>query len=194
MVALFRSPLSSGHRRSSARHLARVLLAGALLAAAPAGAQPVLVQERPRNQTAGPAMQIEAGRYDGGFGVAALYYQPLPVAGLTASAEVGAGFTGTDRQGPAGRLHLSLLYGWTHRALVTAGWAVVDRDTLQLHGSPALDQSYWGPDLALGYELLSASGPMVRAWLGARYVRRPSGTDADGWHPVVGLAAGWKLW
>ena len=68
----------------------------------PAAAQPALVQERPRNQTAGPAIQIEAGRYDGGFGVAALYYQPLPLPGLTVGAEAGAGFTGTDRQGPAG--------------------------------------------------------------------------------------------
>ena len=84
MSALFRSPLSFVHRPSSARLLAAVPPAGALLATAPAGPQPVLVQERPRNQTAGPAIQIEAGRYDGGFGVAALYYQPLPLPGLTA--------------------------------------------------------------------------------------------------------------
>jgi hypothetical protein len=154
----------------------------------------VALEVRPRNQTAGPAAHIEAGRYDGGFGVAFLYYQPLPVRGLTAAAEAGGGFTGSDRQGPAGRLHLSLMYGWMHRVLAQAGWAVVDRDTLRLHGSPALDESTWGPELALGYELAVASGPIVRGWVGARYVRRPSSTDADGWRPVVGLAAGWKLW
>jgi hypothetical protein len=167
---------------------------GVALLAAPGAAQPAALASRPRNQTAGPAVQIEAGRYDGGFGVAALYYQPLPPPGLTVGAEAGAGFTGTDRQGPAARLHLSVAYGWKHRALAQAGWAVVDRDTLTLHGSPALDESTWGPDLALGYELLTATGPMVRGWVGARYLRRPSGTDADGWRPMLGLAAGWKLW
>jgi hypothetical protein len=166
----------------------------ALLVAATAAAQPVSVAARPRNQTAGPGVQVEAGRYDGGFGIVALYYQPLPLPGLTVGGEAGAGFTGTDRQGPAGRLHLSLVYGWMHRVLAQAGWAVVDRDTLRLHGSPALDDSIWGPDLAVGYELLTAAGPMVRGWVGARYLRRPAGTDADGWRPALGLAAGWKLW
>jgi hypothetical protein len=176
------------------RRTSLIAAAGVVLLAASAGAQPAALEARPRHQTAGPAVQIEAGRYDGGFGVAALYYQPLPLPGLTAGAEAGAGFTGTDRQGPAARLHLSVLYGWKHRALAQAGWAVVDRDTLRLHGSPALDESTWGPDLAVGYELLTASGPMVRAWVGARYLRRPSGTDADGWRPLLGVAAGWKLW
>jgi hypothetical protein len=171
-----------------------MVMAMALLIGATAGAQPMAVAMRPRNQTAGAAVQIEAGRYDGGFGVAALYYQPLVVRGLILAGEAGGGFTGTDRQAPAARLHLSLIYGWMHRVLAQAGWTVVDRDTLRLHGSPALDETTWGPELAVGYELMTAAGPMVRGWVGARYLRRPSGTDADGWRPALGLAAGWKLW
>jgi hypothetical protein len=182
-------------RLAAATRVSPVLLVAAAIAGGAAVARADLaVPPRPRHQSPGLALQAEVGRYDGGEGLAAAYYLPVPCSLLTAGVEAGAGLTGSDRQGKAGRLHLFVAHGQVHRVLASGGWTVVDRDTLDLHGSPALDRSVWGPELTLGYELLAAHGPLVRIWLSASYARTPQRVAGDRWRPGLGLAAGWKLW
>ena len=149
--------------------------------------------ETPRFQTPGLAVLVEVGRYDGGQGLVLAYYHPLPIARLTVGAEVGAGYTGGDDVGSAGRLHGLVAYGYRHRALLTVGYAVVQRDRLLLHGIPAADRSFWGSDVAAGYELMGGSGASVRLLAGATYARRAGRSAADRLQPIIVLSVGWKF-
>ena len=158
-----------------------------------ARADPSVAAARPRFETRGLSVQLEAGRYDGGVGTAWVFYFPLPVPRLTVGAELGWGYTGAEPRGLAGRAHGFVAYGSDHRAVLVAGYAVADRDRLRLHGIPAAEQTYWGPDLSVGYELLTASGANVRALVGGSYVRRPTAPSGSRLKAMLVLALGWKF-
>jgi hypothetical protein len=144
----------------------------------------------------GLAVGVEAGRYGGGFGAALAYYQPLPVPRLAVGAGAGLGFSGGSSPALAGGVNGFAAYGRQHRALLVAGYAVVDHSSLELHGTTATERSYWGPEAGAGYEIMSATGPLVRLLVGLAY--RPWQASASGGgdrlRTTLTLAVGWKLW
>jgi hypothetical protein len=166
-----------------------------LMAATPAPARAAADGQapRPRYETRGLAVGAEGGHYGGGYGVTWAFYQPLPVARLTVGLGVGWGFTGGEPPGFAFGVNTFACYGRMHRALLVLGYATQERSSLTLHGTPAAERSYWGPEASAGYELLAGRGPVLRMLVGAAYLPWQATPDGDRLRATLTLGLAWKF-
>jgi hypothetical protein len=160
-----------------------------LSAQAPVGAVAV-----PRPQTPGLAVALEAGRYAAGYGVAAVYYQPVAAGRATLWAKLGAGVPGEPPRTILPDANLGVAVGYRHRALLAVGWTAIGRSVLSLHGTVVDERWLHGPDAGAGYEYLSDAGLMFRVVLGGVYLRRAWHESTQRLHPAFSLAFGRKLW
>ena len=147
-----------------------------------------------RSGTAGPAVALEAGRYGGGYGLALAYYFPRPLPALALGGGINGGITAEPRM-PAWGANLFAAYGQEHRAMLLIGYALNARRVLRLHAVDAVERALWGPEVAVGYELLNPLGVTFRVLVGGAYL--PEATrDGERGHfqRSVTLALGWKLW
>jgi hypothetical protein len=165
-----------------------------LLAAAP-GPAPGQVDgtARPRSETAGLAAVAHAGRYGGGYGLDAVYFQPLGGGPITLSAQLGIGISGDVPRALAGGGGVAASFGWKHRALATAGWGTIGRSVLSLHGTQVADRSLYGPDAAAGYEQITQDGWVFRVLAGVSYLPRGWQESLAHFRPTFSVAVGWKI-
>jgi hypothetical protein len=171
-----------------------VALLAAAGALAPAFGQARAQGARSVHDSPGMAVGVEVGHYGDGYGATAAYYQPLPVPRLAVGVGAGVGLTGGSPSALAGGFNGFAAYGSEHRALLLVGYAVVDRAELDLHGTAATERSYWGPEVSAGYELLSATGPVLRLLVGVAVLPWQATEDGGRVRTTLTLAAGWKLW